>query len=110
MAVCICLGGFFGLIVGSIVDPIKFPQTVAGFHSLVGLAAMTTSIAAFYKTPEAGTSVENISALLGNFIDGITLTGSLIAFGKLNANLSSKELNLPFKNCLDLTGEWLNAS
>ena len=32
--------------------------------------------------------MENTSAILGDFIGGVTLTGSLIAFGKLNGNLS----------------------
>merc|ERR1712032_1238753 len=35
-------------------------------------------------------------------IGGVTLTGSIIAFGKLNGNLSSKPLNLPGKNFLNL--------
>ena len=33
--------------------------------------------------------MENTSCILGDFIGGITLTGSLIAFGKLNGNLSA---------------------
>jgi len=48
--------------------------------------------------------VKNISSLAGNFIGGVTLTGSLIAFGKLNGNLGSKALNLPGKNFINLTG------
>jgi len=39
---------------------------------------------------------------LGNFIGGITLTGSLVAFAKLNGNMASKELNLPGKNYLNI--------
>ena len=35
--------------------------------------------------------MENTSCILGDFIGGVTLTGSLIAFGKLNGNLSSLE-------------------
>jgi NAD/NADP transhydrogenase beta subunit len=33
--------------------------------------------------------MENTSCILGDFIGGVTLTGSLIAFGKLNGNLSA---------------------
>merc|ERR1712216_187539 len=51
-----------------------------------------------------GANVKNISALAGDFIGGVTLTGSLIAFGKLNGNLGSKALNLPCKNILNLLG------
>ncbi|OLQ03186.1 NAD(P) transhydrogenase, mitochondrial [Symbiodinium microadriaticum] len=52
-------------------------------------------------------TMENTSAILGDFIGGVTLTGSLIAFGKLNGNLSSKELSLPGKNYLNLFGLFL---
>merc|ERR1711904_744335 len=64
---------------------------------------MMTSIGSYYKNPSDTTpSVKTVSGLLGNFIGGITLTGSLIAFGKLNGNLKSKELTLPGKNFLNI--------
>lgn len=101
------VGSAFGLVMGSTISPMKLPQTVAAFHSLVGLAAMATSIAAYLDADEEdrkGFNVKNISALAGNFIGGVTLTGSLIAFGKLNGSLGSKALNLPGKNLLNLMG------
>jgi NAD(P) transhydrogenase len=100
-------GSAFGLVVGSTISPMKLPQTVAAFHSLVGFAAMATSMAAYFDSDDAdrsGANVKNISALAGNFIGGVTLTGSLIAFGKLNGNLGSKALNLPGKNFINLIG------
>jgi len=98
------VGGGCGAFLGMKVDPIALPQTVAAFHSLVGLAAMCTSIGSFWATPEPGFSMENVSAVLGDFIGGVTLTGSLVAFGKLNGNLGSKPLDLPGKNYLNLGG------
>jgi len=98
------VGGLVGLVWGMKVSPIALPQTVAAFHSLVGLAAMGTSIGSFAANPGDGVSMENVAAILGDFIGGVTLTGSIIAFGKLNGNLSSKPLNLPGKNYLNLTG------
>merc|ERR1712166_1286962 len=65
------------------------------------------SIAAYYDLKGhdcSGATVKNISALAGNFIGGVTLTGSLIAFGKLNGNLGSKALNLPGKNFVNIIG------
>jgi NAD(P) transhydrogenase len=100
-------GSLFGLVMGSTISPMKLPQTVAAFHSLVGFAAMATSMAAYLDSDEAdrsGANVKNISSLAGNFIGGVTLTGSLIAFGKLNGNLGSKALNLPGKNFINLVG------
>jgi NAD(P) transhydrogenase len=101
-------GGAVGVAIGGKVSPIKLPQTVAAFHSLVGLAAMCTSIGSFQGQPSAtvelGANIENIACIFGDFIGGVTLTGSIVAFGKLNGNLSSKPLNLPAKNTLNLTG------
>merc|ERR1740121_3131717 len=96
------IGAVLGVVIGLRVSPIALPQTVAAFHSLVGLAAMCTSIGSFTNTPEVGINVKNISAILGDFIGGVTLTGSIIAFGKLNGNLKSKALSLPGKNFLNL--------
>jgi len=98
------LGGGLGLAWGMRVSPIALPQTVAAFHSLVGLAAMCTSIGSYWANPAVGATMENVSAIFGDFIGGVTLTGSIVAFGKLNGNLSSKPLNLPFKNYLNLSG------
>jgi len=104
LGACAAVGGVLGLFMGWRVSPIALPQTVAAFHSLVGLAAMVTSVGVFYAKPERGLNVVNVSALLGDFIGGITLTGSIVAFGKLNGNLSSKALSLPGKNWLNLFG------
>merc|ERR1740138_860270 len=100
--ICAGVGGVGGLAVGFNVDPIKLPQTVAAFHSLVGLAAMLTSIGNFAESQEPGFSMENIFGLLGDLIGGITLTGSIIAFLKLNANMSSSAWNLPGKNLINI--------
>mmetsp|Transcript_9299 Transcript_9299/g.22846 ORF Transcript_9299/g.22846 Transcript_9299/m.22846 type:complete len:1027 (-) Transcript_9299:900-3980(-) len=97
-------GGAGGYHVANMVSPIQLPQTVAAFHSLVGGAAMLASIASFAAHPEAGATMHNTSALLGDFIGGVTLTGSIVAFMKLDGRLDSKPLNLPHKNLLNLGG------
>merc|ERR1719277_2604348 len=102
VATLMAIGAVLGIIIGVKVSPIALPQTVAAFHSLVGLAAMCTSIGSFANGPEVGVSVKNISSILGDFIGGVTLTGSIIAFGKLNGNLKSTALNLPMKNLINL--------
>jgi len=101
--VLVAIGGSVGLFVGIKVSPMALPQTVAAFHSLVGAAATCTSIGSFYKNPSSGLSTENLAAIFGDIIGAITLTGSMVAFGKLNGNLSSKALELPFKNIINLT-------
>jgi len=94
-------GALVGIVGGSKVDPIDLPQTVAAFHSLVGLAAMITSIASFQVHPHAGFNMHNIACVAGDFIGGVTLAGSLVAFGKLNGNMSSAAMSLPGKNLIN---------
>lgn len=64
------------------------PQMVALFHSLVGAAAVFTCFANhlveqphFATDPAA--SVIKTSLFLGTYIGGVTFTGSLVAFSKL---------------------------
>ena len=77
------VGSGVGAVLASGVGPTELPQTVAAFHSLVGLAAMAGAAGEYFGnvgTLDAGT----LSAIyLATFIGGITATGSLIAFGKL---------------------------
>jgi len=94
-------GAGVGTVVGTKVSPIALPQTVAAFHSLVGGAAMVTSIASQMIHPSTST-MHLTSTVLGDFIGGVTLTGSLVAFGKLDGRLDSKPLNLPGKNMINL--------
>merc|ERR1719223_2533658 len=94
-------GSVVGLGVGKSVSPMALPQTVAAFHALVGAAAVSTCLASYMIHPHCSVG-HKVGAMLGNAIGGITLTGSLIAFGKLNGNLGSKPFNLPNKNLLNV--------
>merc|ERR1719453_1005577 len=93
-------GGAAGGYIGQSVEPMKLPQTVAAFHSLVGAGATFASIASFLAHPDAGTG-HRIAAMAGDSIGMITLTGSYIAYMKLDGQMSSKELNLPGKNLIN---------
>merc|ERR1719251_872697 len=94
-------GAVVGVGVGKAVSPMALPQTVAAFHALVGAAAVATCLASYLIHPQASVG-HKVGAMLGNLIGGITFTGSLVAFGKLNGNLASKPMNLPNKNLLNV--------
>ena len=53
------------------------PQMVAAFHSLVGLAAVTTSVANYmgHDPAVAMDSVHLVATYLGTWIGAVTLTG-----------------------------------
>ena len=103
-------GGAAGLVLGKKVAVTELPQTVAAFHALVGLAAVTTSLASYWDHA-ALHEVENlhkIAAFLGTLIGGITFTGSIAAFIKLAAIKFTFEL--PFKQYLNKPLALMNAA
>ncbi|KXZ41540.1 hypothetical protein GPECTOR_405g242 [Gonium pectorale] len=97
-------GAAAGHYIGKNMKITELPQMVAAFHSLVGLAAATTSIAnVMAADPAHGLDMTHkVTAYLGDFIGAITLTGSAVAFGKLHGLLKSDPLSLPFKNQINL--------
>jgi len=107
MAACMGAGGLLGAIAAKKLEVTDLPQMVALFHSLVGAAAVLTCIANyihefphFATDPSAG--VTKTVAYLGTYIGGVTMTGSLIAFGKLQGVLKSDPLLLPGRHALNL--------
>src|SRR5579885_1218887 len=85
------------------------PQLVAAFHSLVGLAAVLVAAAAFYSPQAYGIGVEGairtqslIEMSLGTAIGAITFAGSIIAFAKLNGNMSGAPILLPARHFVNL--------
>lgn len=99
------IGGTVGHLVAKRINITELPQMVAGFHSLVGLAATVTSIANVMLMAQQGHDMDGVhkaTAYLGDLIGAITLTGSAVAFGKLHGVLSSKPLALPGKNYVNL--------
>ena len=89
----IAIGGGIGYMVAQRIEMTAMPQLVAAFHSLVGLAAVFVAVGAFLSPADFGIadpdgSIHTLSRLemgLGIIIGAITFSGSLIAFGKLQA-------------------------
>jgi H+-translocating NAD(P) transhydrogenase len=100
-------GGAVGAVIAKKMKVTDLPQLVAAFHSLVGMAAVTTSVAAYLDAmathPELLDGVHRSSIFLGTFIGGVTFTGSLVAFAKLQGLLDSSPLKLPGRNALNAT-------
>ena len=109
IAVGVAIGGTVGAVIARRVAMTAMPQLVAAFHSLVGLAACLVAVAAIY-TPAAygiatpdGVKLESLIELsLGVAIGAVTFTGSLIAFAKLNGNMSGAPILLPGRHFINL--------
>lgn len=91
----IAVGGGIGFVVAKRIQMTAMPQLVAAFHSLVGLAAVFVATGAFLSPSDFGIthpdgSIQGLSLFemgLGTIIGAITFSGSVIAFGKLQARL-----------------------
>jgi NAD(P) transhydrogenase subunit beta len=104
----LAIGGGAGAVIAKRIAMTQMPQLVAAFHSLVGLAAVMVAAAALYA-PEAfgigavgaihGQALVEMS--LGVAIGAITFTGSVIAFAKLNGNMSGKPIMLPGRHVIN---------
>jgi len=104
------IGGAVGTLIAKRMAITDLPQMVAAFHSLVGLAAVTSAVASYALSAGAAgvdgghvlDAVHLSSTYLATFIGAVTLTGSGVAFGKLHGLLPSKPMNLAYKNQLNL--------
>nr|XP_048707008.1 NAD(P) transhydrogenase, mitochondrial isoform X1 [Caretta caretta] len=106
MSGAMTLGGTIGLTIAKRIQISDLPQLVAAFHSLVGLAAVLTCVAEYmieypHFTTDPAANLTKIVAYLGTYIGGVTFSGSLIAYGKLQGVLNSAPLLLPGRHLLN---------
>jgi NAD(P) transhydrogenase subunit beta len=110
IAVAILVGGAVGFVIARRIAMTAMPQLVAAFHSLVGLAAVLVACAAYLNPQAFGIAgidgvihhVSRIEMGLGVAIGAITFSGSVIAFLKLNGNMSGKPIMLPGRHVINL--------
>jgi len=101
-------GGGIGLILAKRVQMTEMPELVAMLHSLVGLAAVLVGFANFmdpgrlshYSGVEL--TIHDVETYLGILIGAVTLSGSVIAFGKLSGKISGNPMLLPARHFLNL--------
>jgi NAD(P) transhydrogenase subunit beta len=105
LVVAVLIGGAIGLWRARIVEMTGMPELIALLHSFVGLAAVLVGWnGALYDTGLTGAlaDIHHAEVFIGVFIGGVTFTGSIVAFLKLSARISSKPLMLPGKNLLNI--------
>jgi NAD(P) transhydrogenase subunit beta len=127
LAPMVIIGGAVGAFVASRVQMTQMPELVAGFHSLVGLAAVFIGLNADVEASRAAAAVAagsidqlsgfaaslahktgaelaimRVEIFLGILIGAITFTGSIVAYGKLAGKVDSKPLTLPNRHAINL--------
>ena len=97
------LGTTIGAVLASGVGPTELPQTVAAFHSLVGLAAMGGAAGEYLGSSSDELAVGTLASIyLATLIGGVTFSGSIVAFGKLSGMMKSSPLQLPGRDQLNI--------
>ncbi|RYY15357.1 MAG: NAD(P)(+) transhydrogenase (Re/Si-specific) subunit beta, partial [Alphaproteobacteria bacterium] len=123
----VAIGGVGGWYAASRVQMTQMPELVAGFHSLVGLAAVFIGLNAHLEAARVGevlarglperligfgatlahkTPVElnimRVEIFLGVLIGAVTFTGSIVAYLKLAGKTGSKPLILPNRHAINI--------
>ena len=104
----ILAGGSVGAFIAYRIPMTAMPELVAGFHSLVGLAAVFVAISAFLN-PEAFNLGISGNIKLGSLIEmsigaavgAITFSGSVIAFLKLQGIMSGSPITFKGQHLLN---------
>ncbi|MEO8527923.1 MAG: Re/Si-specific NAD(P)(+) transhydrogenase subunit beta [Pseudolysinimonas sp.] len=105
LVVAVVIGATIGLWRAHVVEMTAMPQLIALFHSFVGLAAVLVGWNGALgdgHVAEELVGIHHAEVAIGIFIGAVTFTGSIIAYLKLSARISSKPLMLPGKNALNL--------
>jgi NAD(P) transhydrogenase subunit beta len=79
----------------------QMPEMIAMLHSFVGAAAVLVGFNS-YLTETHADAVHLVEVFLGVLIGAVTFTGSIVAYLKLSAKMSSAPLTLPGRNWLNL--------
>ncbi len=110
IGIAIFIGAIIGVTVARRIAMTSMPELVAGFHSLVGLAAVVVGLGAWLDPASFGIvdaagqilAVSRVELGLGIAIGAITFSGSIIAFLKLSGRMSGSPIMLPGRHIINL--------
>ena len=106
LVIALVVGAIIGLWRAKVVAMTGMPELIALFHSFVGLTAVLVgwngALHSGDLSPEL-VGVHRAEVFIGVFIGAVTFTGSIVAYLKLSAKMSSKPLILPGRNLLNLS-------
>ncbi len=102
-----------GIIIGSIIGAIAakqvamtaMPQMVGIFNGLGGAASALVAVGEYFRVLDEFGAVpvdSGITTMLGVLIGGVTLTGSLVAFAKLQGIITGSPITFPLQQPVNL--------
>ncbi len=100
IAMVFAIGASVGIWRARSVEMTQMPEMIAMLHSFVGVAAVLVGYNSFLT--EDPDPVHLVEVFLGVLIGAVTFTGSVVAYLKLSAKISSAPLTLPGRNLLNL--------
>lgn len=112
----LAIGSIVGAIAAQRVQMTEMPQMVGLLNGLGGAASALVAVAEFWRLRGTVQTIPldaNISMLLDVFIGGVTFTGSLVAFAKLQGIISGSPITFPLQqpiNALLLVGYVLGSA
>jgi NAD(P) transhydrogenase subunit beta len=107
IVVAMIIASVIGIIVARKVEMTSMPQLIALLHSFVGMAAVLVGYGSFFDPNTANLvgperSIHLVEIFVGVFIGAITFTGSIIAWGKLTAHITSKPFAYKGKDAVNV--------
>ncbi len=101
IVVAMLIGALIGLDRARAVEMTGMPELIAMLHSFVGLTAV---LVGWNSAREASPypAIHDVEVFVGVFIGAVTFTGSIVAYLKLSARISSAPLKLPGRNVINL--------
>ncbi|MBD1155095.1 NAD(P)(+) transhydrogenase (Re/Si-specific) subunit beta, partial [Pelagibacterales bacterium SAG-MED18] len=104
----LAIGGGIGAFIAYRIPMTAMPELVAGFHSLVGLAAVFVAISAFINPEAFNLGIPGniklaslIEMAIGAAVGAITFSGSIIAFLKLQGIMSGSPITFKGQHLLN---------
>ncbi|MFE7224827.1 Re/Si-specific NAD(P)(+) transhydrogenase subunit beta [Nocardioides sp. NPDC057577] len=105
LVAAVSIGAVIGLWRAKVVEMTGMPELIALLHSFVGLAAVLIGWNGHLEAAAGhvhGGAIHSAEVFIGVFIGAVTFTGSIVAFLKLSARISSAPLMLPGKNVINI--------
>lgn len=104
--ICIIIGSLIGLYYAYKVEMTKIPEMVALFNGFGGLASVAVAISDYWLKSQINVAnidiIILVSIILSVFIGGITFTGSMVAFLKLNGRITGSPITFKGQHPLNL--------